>query len=158
MRIGIGFDAHQLVRERVLLLGGIAIPHTHGLTGHSDGDVLLHAVADALLGALALPDIGTRFPDTDAAYEGADSRALLREVMDDVTRAGYGVTNLDCVLICDAPAIAPHSDAIRASVAALVGVEADAVGLKAKTTEGTGLAIKDRSIAAFASVLLARIR
>lgn len=155
LRTGIGFDAHGLVKGRVLVLGGIRVPHTHGLAGHSNGDVLLHAVADALLGALALPDIGTRFPDTDPAYKDADSRLLLRDVVGEVGRAGYRVVNLDCILVCDTPAIGPHSAAMRQSIAELTGVASEAVGLKAKTTEGTGLAIKGQSIAAFATVLLA---
>lgn len=155
-RIGIGLDAHMLVEDRTLVLGGIRVPHTHGLAGHSDGDVLLHAVADALLGALALPDIGTRFPDTDPAYKDADSRALLRDVAREVGRAGYRVVNLDCILVCDSPTIGPHSTSIRESIAGLIGATVDAVGLQAKTTEGTGLAIRNQSIAALATVMLAR--
>jgi len=146
----------MLVEGRDLVLGGTKVPHTHGLAGHSDGDVLIHAVADALLGALALPDIGTRFPDTDPAYRDADSRVLLRDVAREVDRAGYRVANLDCILVCDSPAIGPRATAIRESIAGLIGVDSGVVGLKAKTTEGTGLAIKNQSIAAFATVMLAR--
>ena len=116
--------------------------------------MLLHAIADAVLGALALPDIGTRFPDTDPAYRDADSRVLLRDVMTEVGKAGYQVANVDCILVCDAPAIGPRSAAIRESIAGLVGVPAGSVGLKAKTTEGTRLAIENQSIAAFAAVML----
>jgi 2-C-methyl-D-erythritol 2,4-cyclodiphosphate synthase len=156
LRTGIGFDAHRLVEDRALVLGGIRITHARGLAGHSDGDVLLHAIADAVLGALALPDIGTRFPDTDPAHKDADSKVLLRDVLNEVGKARYRVVNLDCILVCDSPTIGPYSMAMRESIAELVGVPADAVGLQAKTTEGTRLAIENESIAAFATVLLTR--
>ncbi len=154
VRIGIGFDAHKLVNGRPLILGGITIPFDRGLAGHSDGDVLLHALMDALLGAAALPDIGTRFPDTDPAYRDANSALLLDEVMASIREQGYNVVNTDLIVVCDRPKLAEHAAAIRAGIAARLGVAETDVGFKAKTTEGTALAIADRSIAALATVLL----
>jgi 2-C-methyl-D-erythritol 2,4-cyclodiphosphate synthase len=155
-RIGIGFDAHEFCKGRKLMLGGTHIPYPQGLAGHSDADALLHAVTDALLGALALPDIGRQFPDTDPRYKDADSRVLLGKVMKRVSARGYQVANLDCVVVCDRPKLAPYADAIRSRIAGLLGVNPDRVGLKAKTCEGTLLAIPGKSIAAFVTVLLAR--
>ena len=154
LRSGIGFDAHELVPGRRLVLGGVQLSHNKGLAGHSDADVLLHAVTDALLGALALPDIGTRFPDTDPALEGADSARFLKDVLADVTRLGFVVLNVDCVLVCDAPKLAPRAASIRESLARLLGIDPDRVGLKAKTTEGTLLARPGASIAALCVALL----
>lgn len=130
------------------------IPNCKGLAGHSDADVLLHAVTDALLGALALPDIGTLFPDTDPKYKDFDSAALLQEVVREVTARGWRVANLDCLVICDRPRLSPLAQRIRAGIADLLQVSPDAVGLQAKTCEGTMLAIPGRSIAAMATVLL----
>ncbi|MBM3314847.1 2-C-methyl-D-erythritol 2,4-cyclodiphosphate synthase [candidate division WOR-3 bacterium] len=154
LRVGLGFDAHILRRGRPLVLGGVPVPFPRGLAGHSDADVLLHAAADALLGAAALPDIGTIFPATDPQYKGADSARLLGRVVTRVRRLGWRVANLDCTLVCDGPRIAPHAAAIRTRVAGLVGIKPDAVGIKAKTTEGTMLARPGRSIAALVVVLL----
>jgi 2-C-methyl-D-erythritol 2,4-cyclodiphosphate synthase len=154
LRIGIGFDAHAFTEDRRLVLGGVVIPDSPGLAGHSDADVLLHALMDAILGAAALPDIGTLFPDTDAAYRDADSTELLKQVRRRATRAGYRIVNVDCVLVCDKPRLIPHVAAIRTNLARLLRIPEDCVGLKAKTTEGTRLAIPGRSIAAMVTSLL----
>lgn len=157
MRIGFGFDAHKQTTKRRLMLGGVRIPSKLGLAGHSDADVLLHALTDALLGALALPDIGSLFPDTEAGWKDAPSRLMLAAAYAKVRSGGYGLVNADCVLVCDRPKLAPHSLAIRESIAALLGVRPDQVGLQAKTTEGTQLATK-RSMAAMVVALLVRRR
>jgi 2-C-methyl-D-erythritol 2,4-cyclodiphosphate synthase len=156
LRVGLGFDAHNLASGRPLRLGGVLIPSRRGLAGHSDGDVLLHALTDAMLGAAALPDIGTLFPDSNAAYKNADSAALLAEVWLQLQRLRYRLVNADLVLICDRPKVAPHAKAIRGRIAGLLGVSAGTIGLQAKTTEGTMLALKTKSIAALATVLLER--
>ncbi len=139
MRIGYGFDSHEFRSGIPLKIGGIALPHEKGLGGHSDGDVLLHAITDALLGAIAAPDIGALFPPSDAKWKGADSVVFLREALKRVHDAGYGVANLDASLILAAPKIGPHAAAIRAHVAQLLGLPPDCVGLKAKTPEGLNL-------------------
>ncbi len=139
MRIGYGFDSHEFRAGIPLKIGGISLPHDKGLGGHSDGDVLLHAITDALLGAIAAPDIGALFPPSDPKWKGADSVVFLRESLDRVRRAGYRLSNLDCSLILAAPKIGPHSAAIRERVAELLGIPSDCVGLKAKTPEGLGL-------------------
>lgn len=136
------------------MLGGVRIPHPTGLMGHSDADVLLHAITDAMLGALALPDIGVAFPDDDERYRDADSAVLLGEVSRRVRRRGWQVGNVDCVLVCDTPRLAQHFPIIRERLAALLNATPDCIGLKAKTTEGTMLARPQRSIAALAVVLL----
>jgi 2-C-methyl-D-erythritol 2,4-cyclodiphosphate synthase len=138
-RIGYGFDSHQFRPGIPLKIGGIALAHDRGLGGHSDGDVLLHAITDALLGAVAAPDIGALFPPSDPKWKGADSVVFLREALKRVRDAGYGVANLDASLILAAPKIAPQSAAIRTRVAQLLGVHADCIGLKAKTPEGLNL-------------------
>src|SRR6202453_2990902 len=150
-RIGYGFDSHEFKPGIPLKIGGIALAHDKGLGGHSDGDVLLHAVTDALLGAVAAPDIGALFPPTDAKWKGADSVVFLREALKRVGEAGYGIANIDASLILAAPKIGPHAAAIRARVAELLGVHADCVGLKAKTPEGLNL---DHAAVAHAVVLL----
>jgi 2-C-methyl-D-erythritol 2,4-cyclodiphosphate synthase len=137
------------------MLGGVHIASRLGLRGHSDADVLLHALIDALLGALALPDIGTLFPDTDPKWKDASSGLMLKDVYRRVRTAGYQLVNADCVLVCDQPKLQPHYAAIRESTACLLNVPIDRIGLKAKTTEGTLLALKRKSIAAFAIVLVA---
>ena len=139
MRIGYGFDSHEFRPGIPLKIGGITVAHDKGLGGHSDGDVLLHAITDALLGAVAAPDIGALFPPSDARWKGADSVVFLREALKRVHDAGYGVANIDASLILAAPKIGPHAAAIRARVATLLGVPADCVGLKAKTPEGLNL-------------------
>lgn len=149
-RIGIGFDAHRIAGGRPLILGGICIPSAVGAVGHSDADVLLHALTDAILGAIASPDIGTLFPDTDPELAGASSVVFLRRALQRARRAGYRPASADCVLVCDRPKIAPHAPAIRLSLARLLHVRVSRVGLKAKTTEGTRLAEPGKSIAAIA--------
>jgi 2-C-methyl-D-erythritol 2,4-cyclodiphosphate synthase len=138
-RIGYGFDSHEFRSGIPLKIGGITLAHDKGLGGHSDGDVLLHALTDALLGAIAAPDIGALFPPSDAKWKNTDSAVFLREALKRVREAGYGVVNLDASLILAAPKIGPHAAAIRARVAELLGVSANCVGLKAKTPEGLNL-------------------
>jgi 2-C-methyl-D-erythritol 2,4-cyclodiphosphate synthase len=138
-RIGYGFDSHEFRSGIPLKIGGVALPHDKGLGGHSDGDVLLHAITDALLGAVAAPDIGALFPPSDPKWKGADSVVFLREALKRVHDAGYSVANLDASLILAAPKIGPHAVEIRARVAQLLRVGADCVGLKAKTPEGLNL-------------------
>jgi 2-C-methyl-D-erythritol 2,4-cyclodiphosphate synthase len=138
-RIGYGFDSHEFRPGIPLKIGGITLAHDKGLGGHSDGDVLLHAITDALLGAVAAPDIGALFPPSDPKWKGSDSVVFLREGLKRVRDAGYGLANLDASLILAAPKIGPHAAAIRTRVAQLLGVSADCVGLKAKTPEGLNL-------------------
>jgi len=151
LRIGHGWDSHEFKAGIPLKIGGVTLPHTHGLGGHSDGDVLLHALTDALLGAVAAPDIGTLFPPSDAKWKGADSALFLREALKRAHAAGYSIVNVDSTLILDAPKIGPHTAVIRESVAKLLGIPADCVGLKAKTPEGMGT---DNAAIAHAVVLL----
>ena len=139
VRIGYGFDSHEFRAGIPLRIGGVALAHDRGLGGHSDGDVLLHAITDALLGAIAAPDIGALFPPSDAKWKGADSVIFLREALKRVRNAGYGVANLDASLILAAPKVGPHAAEIRKHVAELLGVDHDCVGLKAKTPEGLNL-------------------
>ncbi|OZI48209.1 2-C-methyl-D-erythritol 2,4-cyclodiphosphate synthase [Bordetella genomosp. 4] len=155
-RVGQGFDVHALVTGRPLIIGGVTIPHTHGLQGHSDADVLLHAVTDALLGAAGLGDIGRHFPDTDPAYKGADSRVLLRDAVAKIRAAGWVPVNIDATVHAQAPKIGPHAAAMVANIAADVGVEADVINIKAKTNEGLGYLGRKEGIAATVVVLLAR--
>lgn len=154
MRIGQGFDAHALVAGRKLVIGGVVIPHEKGLAGHSDADVLIHAVCDALLGAAGLGDIGSHFPDSDARYKGIDSRRLLREVARLLKERGLKAANVDATIIAQAPKMAPHIPAMRANLAADLGVAADAVNVKAKTTEKLGFVGRGEGIAAEAVALL----
>lgn len=154
MRIGHGFDVHRFGAGDHLMIGGVAVPFDQGFVAHSDGDVLLHAVSDALLGACALGDIGRHFPDTDPTWEGADSRELLRHVMALVRQAGYQVGNLDATVIAQAPKMAPHIAAMAANLAADLGAEAGAVNVKATTTERLGFTGRGEGIAAEAVVLL----
>ncbi|WP_346839393.1 2-C-methyl-D-erythritol 2,4-cyclodiphosphate synthase [Microbulbifer sp. SAOS-129_SWC] len=160
-RIGQGFDVHAFCSDKEgpgdhIVLGGVKIPHERGLKAHSDGDVLLHALADAVLGALALGDIGHHFPDTDASYAGADSRVLLRHVVGLVAERGYRLVNADCTLIAQAPKMAPHIDTMRANIAADCGLETGAASVKATTTERLGFTGRGEGIAAQAVVLLER--
>lgn len=154
MRIGQGFDVHALVPGRRLVIGGVDIPYDRGLAGHSDADVLLHAIADALLGAAGLGDIGRHFPDTDPHYRDIDSRVLLREVAARVRQAGYAVVNVDATIIAEAPRMAPHVVQMVANVAADLGVDAARVNVKAKSTERLGFAGRGEGIAAEAIALL----
>jgi 2-C-methyl-D-erythritol 2,4-cyclodiphosphate synthase len=151
LRIGYGWDSHEFRAGIPLKIGGVTLPHTHGLGGHSDGDVLLHALTDALLGAVAGPDIGTLFSPSDAKWKGADSAVFLREALKRVLAAGYVIENVDSTLILAAPKIGPHAAAVRENVAKLLNVPADCVGLKAKTPEGMGT---DNAAIAHAVVLL----
>jgi 2-C-methyl-D-erythritol 2,4-cyclodiphosphate synthase len=152
MRIGQGFDVHALVAGRRLVIGGVAIPYEKGLQGHSDADVLLHAICDALLGAAALGDIGRHFPDTDPAYAGADSRRLLREVRQKL--AGYRIVNLDATILAQAPRMAPHVPQMIANIASDLGIEPGAVSIKATTTEHLGFIGRVEGIAAQAVALI----
>jgi 2-C-methyl-D-erythritol 2,4-cyclodiphosphate synthase len=149
MRIGFGWDSHEFKTGVPLKIGGVTLAYPKGLGGHSDGDVLLHAVTDALLGAIAAPDIGTLFPPSDPKWKGADSAVFLREALTRVRAAGYAVVNVDATLILAAPKIGPHSAVIREHVADLLGIPADCVGLKAKTPEGL-----DTDNAAIANVVV----
>ncbi|WP_299599320.1 2-C-methyl-D-erythritol 2,4-cyclodiphosphate synthase [uncultured Microbulbifer sp.] len=153
-RIGQGIDVHAFGPGDHVVLGGVHIPHSLGLVAHSDGDVLLHALADALLGALALGDIGKHFPDTDENYSGADSRVLLRHVVGLIHERGYRVVNADATLIAQAPKMAPHIDAMRENIAADCEVSVDAVSVKATTSERLGFTGRKEGIAAQAVVLL----
>lgn len=157
-RIGQGFDVHALVRGRPLIIGGVAIPFDHGLLGHSDADVLLHALTDALLGAAGLGDIGRLFPDSDPAFAGADSRVLLRSAFQHVRRAGYEVVNVDATVICQAPKILPHVPAMAGNIAADLAIATGAVNIKGKTTEKLGFTGRGEGIAAQVVMLLARSR
>ncbi|WP_333845143.1 2-C-methyl-D-erythritol 2,4-cyclodiphosphate synthase [Pelomicrobium sp.] len=155
MRIGHGFDVHPLVTGRPLVIGGVTIPFDRGLDGHSDADVLLHAVADALLGAAGLGDIGRLYPDSDPAYRGADSRVLLRDVARRLAAAGFRVVNVDATIIAQAPRMTPHMRQMVANIAHDLGVPADWVNVKAKTTEGLGFTGRVEGIAAEAVALIA---
>ena len=151
MRVGEGWDTHALVTGRPLVLGGVVIPHTHGLLGHSDADALLHAITDALLGAAGLGDIGRHFPDTDPQFKGADSVVLLKEACRRVREAGWGIVNVDSTIVAQAPKMAPHIPAMRERIAQTLNVSVDAVNVKAKTAEkmgpvGEGRAIETRAV------------
>lgn len=157
MRIGHGYDVHRLVEGRALVLGGVTVPYEKGLLGHSDADVLTHAVMDALLGAVALGDIGKLFPDTDPAYKGADSIALLQEVGRVLARAGWAAGNIDATLLCQAPKLAPYIPAMRENLAAALGISAEDVSVKATTEEKLGFTGSGEGIAAHSVCLLRRI-
>lgn len=156
MRIGQGFDVHALVAGRKLIIGGVDIPYAKGLDGHSDADVLLHALCDALLGAAAMGDIGKHFPDTDGRYQGADSRMLLREVSRMVQEAGYRIVNLDATIIAQAPKMAPHIAAMAANLADDLQVHVSQINIKAKTNEKLGYLGREEGIAAEAVALVFR--
>ncbi|HUP06339.1 MAG TPA: 2-C-methyl-D-erythritol 2,4-cyclodiphosphate synthase [Caldimonas sp.] len=156
MRIGEGWDMHALIEGRRLVLGGVEIPHTHGLLGHSDADALCHAITDALFGAAALGDIGHHFPDTDAQYKDADSLALLAEAARRVKAAGWHIANVDATVIAQAPKLAPHILAMRQRIARALGVELGQVSVKAKTAEGLGPVGKGQAMEARAVCLLGR--
>ena len=158
IRIGNGFDVHRLVPDRACIVCGVRIPHSLGLLGHSDADVALHALADAILGALALGDIGRHFPDTDARWEGADSRVLLRAVRDMVLERGWSVGNVDITIIAQQPKMAPYIDDMRRNIADDLHIAIDAVSVKATTTERLGFTGRGEGIAAQASALLVGIQ
>ncbi|MGV3637925.1 MAG: 2-C-methyl-D-erythritol 2,4-cyclodiphosphate synthase [Flavobacteriales bacterium] len=155
-RIGFGFDVHRLVEGRELWLGGVLIPHRTGALGHSDADVLLHALCDALLGAAAQGDIGQHFPDTDMRWKGADSKVLLHEVVRIIGEHGWKVVNVDCTLILERPKIMPHVPAMRAVLAPLLGVDVDAVSIKATTNEKMGFVGREEGVAAHAVALITK--
>jgi 2-C-methyl-D-erythritol 2,4-cyclodiphosphate synthase len=148
MRIGFGYDVHRLVDDRPFILGGVEILHETGLQGHSDADVLLHAVADALLGAAALGDLGAHFPDTDAEWEGADSQELLRQVTQRVREAGYAPHNVDATVLLERPKLRPHVDAMRANIADALDCSRGSVSVKATTTERLGFVGREEGVAA----------
>ena len=154
MRIGQGFDVHAFAAGRKLIIGGVEIPYERGLLGHSDADVLLHALCDALLGAAALGDIGKHFPDTDPRYQGADSRALLRHVAALIARQGFEIQNVDATIIAQAPRMAPHIPLMVDNIAADLAITADRVNVKATTTEHLGFTGRGEGIAAQAICLL----
>lgn len=154
MRIGTGYDVHRLVSARPLIIGGVNIPYEKGLDGHSDADVLVHAVMDALLGAAAMPDIGHLFPDNDEAYLGADSIKLLEEVGKRLSAQGYAVGNIDSTIIAQAPKMAPHIEAMRKNIAAALGIDVSQVNVKATTEEHLGFTGSGEGIAAQAAVLI----
>ena len=153
-RIGQGYDCHALVEGRKLIIGGVDIPHHVGLLGHSDADVLLHAITDSILGAAALGDIGKHFPDTDAQFKGADSRTLLKEAARRVVATGYSIGNVDCTIIAQRPKMAPHIQAMRANIAEDLGVAVGQVNIKAKTNEKLGYLGREEGIAAESIALL----
>ena len=157
IRIGEGWDTHALVEGRSLVLGGVTVPHTHGLAGHSDADALAHAITDALLGAAALGDIGRHFPDTDARFKGADSLALLAEAARRVRGAGYEIGNVDATIVAQAPKMAPHIGAMREKLAAALAVAYGQVNVKAKTAEKMGPVGRGESIEARAVCLIVRV-
>ena len=154
IRIGQGFDVHKFEEGRPLILGGVLIPHDKGLTGHSDADVLLHTITDAALGAIGEGDIGRHFPDTDSAFEGADSAILLEDIWKIVTERGYKLGNIDCTLIAEQPKMAPHIEAIQKRVAELLQADISQVNIKATTTEKLGFTGRKEGIAAMAVILL----
>lgn len=154
MRIGFGYDVHRLVKNRPLFLGGVQIPHDKGLLGHSDADVLLHAVCDALLGAAGLGDIGTHFPDSDRYYKDISSLLLLEKTAELIAEKGYALGNLDATLIAEAPRIGPHREKMQANIAKVLGVSPDRVNVKATTTEEMGFIGRGEGIAAHCVALL----
>jgi 2-C-methyl-D-erythritol 2,4-cyclodiphosphate synthase len=154
MRVGIGYDAHAFVEGRRLFLGGLHIEHDRGLLGHSDGDVLLHAISDAVLGAAGAEDIGVHFPNTDRAIEGIASSAILARSVEIARQKGFEVVNVDAVVVCEAPRIHPYREAMRASIARIMSVDAGRVSVKGKTTEGMGFAGRKEGIEAYAVCLL----
>lgn len=156
IRIGHGYDVHKLVEGRKLILGGVDIPHETGLLGHSDADVVVHAVMDAMLGALALGDIGKHFPDTDPVYSGADSIKLLKRVTEIIAEKGYSVGNIDSTIICQAPKLAPHIDMMRRNIAEAIGCDISQVSVKATTEEKLGFTGAKEGISAHAVCVLLR--
>ncbi len=154
MRVGLGFDVHRFGPGDYVMLGGVKVPHSNGVIAHSDGDVMLHALCDALLGAAGLGDIGQHFPDTDSSYAGADSRELLKTVVERVREAGWKVVNCDLVLVAQRPKVSPYRDEIRSTIASLLGVDFGAVNVKGTTSEGLGYTGRAEGMAAQAVALL----
>ena len=158
MRIGHGYDVHRFQEDRKLFLGGVEIPHTKGLLGHSDADVLLHAVCDALLGAAALGDIGKLFPDNDNAYKDIDSKILLKKTVEIITQKGYKVSNIDCTVIAQKPKLAPYIDEMRHVIANICLVDIDLVNVKATTEEKLGFTGREEGISAHAICLIQSVK
>ncbi|MGZ5858755.1 MAG: 2-C-methyl-D-erythritol 2,4-cyclodiphosphate synthase [Burkholderiaceae bacterium] len=156
-RIGQGYDCHALVAGRKLIIGGVTIPHATGLMGHSDADVLLHAITDAIIGAAGLGDIGKHFPDTDPKFSGADSRLLLRAIAERIKQTGYAIGNIDATIIAQAPKMAPHIPQMVTNIAADLGLQVNCVNVKAKTNEKLGYLGREEGIAAEAVALLYRV-
>ena len=156
LRVGTGFDVHPFAHGRALVLGGVTIPHERGLAGHSDADVLTHAICDALLGAAALGDIGRHFPDRDPSFRGISSLELLRRTVARLAAAGWSPLQVDCTILAEAPPISPHEPAMRGAIAAALGIPAGSVGIKATTTEGLGFVGRREGIAAQAVCLIVR--
>lgn len=154
MRIGIGYDVHRLGGGEKLVLGGVSIPHTHGLVGHSDADVVVHAVMDALLGAAAQKDIGQHFPNTDPKYRGISSIELLKNVIGLISNLKFQISNIDVMIIAEAPKLAPHTEKMRENIARACGIKTERVSVKATTNEGVGFIGRGEAIAAQAAVLL----
>ncbi len=154
MKIGHGFDAHRFADGVPLVLGGVKVPHDKGLAAHSDGDVVIHALCDALLGAAALGDIGNHFPDTSDEFKKIDSRILLRTVVEKISKKGHGVSNVDVTIVAQQPKLAPHIDSMRENLAEDLGIDSARVSVKATTTEGMGFTGRGEGIAAFAVALL----
>jgi 2-C-methyl-D-erythritol 2,4-cyclodiphosphate synthase len=157
MRVGIGYDSHRFAEGRPLILGGVRIPHSHGLSGHSDADAVAHAITDAMLGAAALGDIGTHFPPSDAAYKNADSIELLRKSNELLEGVGYQVVNIDVTVICEAPTIGPHAPAMRERIASALGIGVKHVSIKGKTNEGMGWIGRGEGIAVMATALISTV-
>jgi 2-C-methyl-D-erythritol 2,4-cyclodiphosphate synthase len=155
-RLGFGYDSHRFAAGRPLRLAGVTVPHTHGLVGHSDGDVALHAVVDALLGAAALGDIGSHFPDDDPRWKGADSGQFVRQVVETLRQGGYAVQQVDVTILAERPRLAPLIEQMRAATAKALGVPAEAVSIKAKTNEGMGWVGRGEGIAALAAATVVR--
>jgi 2-C-methyl-D-erythritol 2,4-cyclodiphosphate synthase len=158
MRVGLGYDAHRLVAGRPLILGGVEIPYAQGLLGHSDADVLSHAIGDALLGAVGAGDLGTHFPDQDPAYEGISSLILLERIMQIVRNRGFAPVNVDATLVAQQPRLAPHIPAMQANLAPILGLTPADVNIKATTTELMGFAGRGEGMAAYAVVLVEKVR
>ena len=156
MRIGFGFDVHAFLEGRKLFLGGVEIPYEKGLAGHSDGDVLIHAISDAILGAAAEADIGVHFPDTDPAIAGIAGERILAHVTALVVEKGFHIVNVDTVIVCERPKVQPHREAIRERIASILGIGKDRVSVKGKTTERLGFTGREEGIAAYAVCLLER--
>ena len=157
MRVGLGYDVHKLVEGRKLIIGGVNVPHEKGLLGHSDADVLIHAVMDSILGALALGDIGKHFPDTDEKYKGADSMKLLEFVYNLINEIGYGIGNIDCTIIAQSPKMAPHIQNMRENIAKALNTSIENINVKATTEEGLGFTGAKEGIAAQSICLLVKV-
>jgi 2-C-methyl-D-erythritol 2,4-cyclodiphosphate synthase len=157
MRVGIGYDSHRFAEDRPMILGGVRVPHTHGLAGHSDGDAVAHAVTDAMLGAAALGDIGTHFPPSDEQYRDADSIDLLRKANELLEGIGYQVVNVDVTVICETPKIGPYATAMRERLAAALGIGAKHISIKGKTNEGMGWIGRGEGIAVMATALISTV-